>query len=170
VGLASGVAPVVQLLPADIADTSMDCAAAGKLPWSMPGLVTALNCRDPDLPEGSVVHAYQVGNAASFETAWDNFNQWLGFNADDAGPDCPPASTGSGTFPYHNNYFQGVNGQVLECEGVKTSSGVQPTYAWAYPTEDAFIIAQLPANASFSTLSQWWLNTGGPAATPNPAP
>jgi hypothetical protein len=171
VTLASGVAPVSQLLPADLSDISMDCTPASKIPWSMPGLVTALDCRDPNLPTGSLVDAYQVNNAANFQTSWHNFNQFLGFSVGDAGNTCPPGSSGYGTFPFHNNYFPGgVNGQVLECEAVSTSSGVQPTYTWAYPTEDAFIIAQLPANASFTTLSQWWLSTGGPGATPSPAP
>jgi hypothetical protein len=170
--LAAGVAPLVQLLPADMSDVSTDCSPLDKpYNWSMPGLVTALSCRDPNLPQGSLLNAFQLDSRADFETAWHNFNTWWPFNISAAGSTCPPGSSGEGTFPFNDKYFPGTNGQVLECEVVHTTSdGNLPGYAWAYPTEDAFIIAECPASTSFATLNSWWTQESAPGASPSPSP
>jgi hypothetical protein len=170
--LAAGLAPLALLLPSDMADIATDCSPLNKpYNWSMPGLVTALSCRDPNLPQGSLLNAFQLGNTADFETAWHNFNTWWPFNISNAGPDCPPGSSGEGTFPFNDKYFPGANGQVLECEVVHTAhSGNLPGYAWAYPTDDVFIIAECPAGTSFATLNYWWTHDSAPGASPSPSP
>ncbi len=170
--LPANIAPLTELLPSDMADVSTDCSPLNKpYNWSMPGLVTALSCRDPNLPQGSLLNAFQLDSAKDFETAWHNFNTWWPFNISNAGPDCPPGSSGEGTFPFNDKYFPGANGQVLECEVVHTSSnGNLPGYAWAYPTDYTFIIAECPSSTSFSTLNYWWTHDSAPGSSPSPSP
>jgi hypothetical protein len=169
--LPANIAPLTELLPSDMADVSTDCSPLkGPYNWSMPGLVTALSCRDPNLPQGSLLNAFQLDSRADFETAWHNFNTWWPFNISNAGPDCPPGSSGEGTFPFNDKYFPGTNGQVLECEVVHTAnSGNLPGYAWAYPTDYTFIIAECPSSTPFSTLAYWWSHDSAPGAAPSPA-
>jgi hypothetical protein len=167
--LAAGVAPVLQLLPQDIDDPATQCSdMTPPFQWKMPGLVRAMSCTDPGLPKGQV-YAFQVDSHTDFETTWQNYNKWWGISGQTPGPNCPPASGGTGTVGFHNNFFPSRAGQVLECEEVGSGSGAQPAYTWAYPTEDAFIVAQGADLSSFSTLDKWWTNNSAPLNSPNPS-
>jgi TIR domain len=145
--LGAGVAPLGQLL-----GPATQCRAmAQPYDWRMPGLVRALVCHDPGLP-GGTVDAFQLDGGASYQTAWANFNQWWHFDSSGAGPGCPPAGR-QGITGWSSTLFPAQDGQVLECQ---LAGARQPAYAWTYPTEDAFIIAQGAVNSSFSSLASWW--------------
>ena len=171
--LAAGVVPLTDVLPADVDDPATQCHAAPPAGWTNPGLVRALQCADPGLP-GGVLYAYQTNSFANYQTAWANFNSWVGFDASSAGSSCPPAggSNAQGTTGWHstNNFYPERQGQVLECATVGTSSSTEPAYAWTFPTEDAFVIAQAAPGTAFSALDSWWTNNVVPLASPSPAP
>jgi hypothetical protein len=155
-----GVAPLVQLLPSDLPDPATECHAV-KPSWTMPGLVQALACVDPGLPGGSVF-AYQTDSQANYQTSWTNFNRWFGFDASTAASACPPAGSSTDGITDWFNPSSGLparSGQVLECA---TTTGGQPVYAWTFPTEDAFIIAQGRAGMTLSALNSWWENAAAP--------
>jgi hypothetical protein len=168
--LAAGVAPLTQLLPQDLDDPATQCQPIRPpYHWTMPGLVEALSCTDPGLPNGNI-YAFQVDSYPNFVTTWKNYNKWWGISALSPGPNCPPASGGAGTIGFHNNFFKQRSGQVLECETVTGSSGGnEPAYTWAYPTQDAFIVAQGAAGSSFSALDSWWTNNSAPLNSPSPS-
>jgi hypothetical protein len=163
------VAPLTQLLPQDIDDPATQCSdMTPPFQWKMPGLVQALSCTDPGLAKGQV-YAFQVDSHADFEATWQNYNKWWGITSLTPGSNCPPAAGGAGTVGFHNHYFPSRAGQVLECEEVGSGKGAQPAYTWAYPTEDAFIVAQGPELSSFSALDKWWTNNSAPLSSPNPS-
>ncbi len=164
---AAAVAPLVQLLPADM-HLSL-CKPVQLHLWSMPGLVQALQCTDPGLPNGQV-YAFQMDSATNFQSAWRNFNEWWGFDASTAGTSCPPSgSVSQGATIWRSNYFPARVSQTLECETTVSGNTTQPAYAWTYPTEDAFIIAEGALNSSFSALNSWWTGNAAPIASPRPA-
>jgi TIR domain len=164
--LAPGVAPLIQLLPRDVDDPATQCARmAPPFKWEMPGLVQAMTCTAPGLRHGQV-YAFQMDSGASFETAWRNFSQWWGIASLTPGPDCPPPAGGAGTVGFHNEFFPPRPGQVLECETVGSGRGAQPAYAWAYPAQDAFIVAQGAPGSSFSALDNWWTGNSTPLSSP----
>jgi len=171
VTLAAGVAPLTQLLPGDLSDTSTQCAVqSGPYKWSMPGLVQALTCVDPNL-SGGYIYAFQMNSYAHFVAAWQNFNTWWGFNASAAQASCPPQGTGStaeGITKWNDPYFPQQTGQSLECEWVGTNSD-EPAFAYSYPTEDTFMTAQGAANSTFSALNTWWMDSAAPAVSPSPS-
>jgi hypothetical protein len=167
--LAAGVAPLVQLLPSDIDDPATQCTdMSPPFQWKMPGLVRALSCTDPGLPKGQI-YAFQVNSYDNFLTTWKNYNKWWGIASLNPGSNCPPASGGAGTVGFHNSFFKSRPGQVLECETVGSGSASQPAYTWAYPTEDAFIVAQGADGSSFSALDKWWTSASGPSNSPSPS-
>jgi hypothetical protein len=170
--LAPGVAPLTALLPADVDDPATQCHAAPAAGWTNPGLVQALQCSDPGLPGGDV-YAYQLNSFANYQTAWANFNSWWPFDASTAGSSCPPSSSGGqGTTTWNskNNFYPPHQGQVLECQTVGTSGSNEPSYAWTFPTEDAFVIVQAAPGTTFSALDSWWTNNAVPLTSPSPAP
>ncbi len=170
--LAAGVVPLTDVLPADVDDPATQCHAAPTAGWTNPGLVQALQCSDPGLP-GGTLYAYQTNSFANYQTAWANFNSWVGFDASSAQSTCPPTGTdGQGTTGWHstNNFYPERQGQVLECATVGTSSSNEPAYAWTFPTEDAFVIAQAAPGTTFSALDSWWTNNVVPLTSPSPAP
>jgi hypothetical protein len=167
--LAPGVTPLLQLLPQDISDPTTQCQALKKpYKWSMPGLVTALDCSDPNLPNG-YLDAYQMDSRADYETSWRNFNTWWGFNTSSAQASCPPSSAaGQGLVPWNGKGFPSIQGQVLECE---TITGDAPVYVWTLPTQDMWFIAVGANGSSFKTLNSWWQSgNSGPAVIPTPPP
>lgn len=166
--LAAGVTPLTQLLPSDIYDPATQCTLmTPPFPWNMPGLVQALSCTDPGLPQGQV-YAFQMNSFANFETSWQNFNKWWPFDNSTAGTSCPPPSGGHGIVSWNDKFFPSRTGQVLECQEVGSSVGSSPAYAWAYPTEAAFIVAQGAPGSSFSALDSWWTNNAEPLNSPSP--
>lgn len=167
--LAPGVANLAQLLPGDLDQTAVECPAQ-KPPyeWAMPGLVEALQCSDPSLPGGTIV-AYQMDTSAHFQQAWQNFDTWWGFDITTAQGACPPSgSDGQGTISWHSQDFPNTNGQSLECSWVGSNND-RPAYVWAFPTENAFILAEGAPGSSFSALDSWWSQNAAPAAAPTPA-
>jgi hypothetical protein len=131
----------------------------------MPGLVQALACTDPGLPGGQVF-AYQMDGPADFQTAWQSFNDWWGIARLRQGQNCPPPAGGAGSVGIHNAWFPDRPGQVLECEMVGRDGGTQPAYAWAWPSEDAFLVAQAAHGSSFTALDTWWTNRSVPGRRP----
>ncbi len=169
--LAAGVAPLVQLLPADLDDPATQCHPFTPS-FTVPGLTQALSCVDPGLP-GGLINAYQVNSSASYTAAWAAYNKWWGFDNDTPGSACPPASTNTqaeGTTGWNDKLYPAQQGQVLECEWVGSGSTLnEPSYTWTYPTEDAFIVAQGAPNSAFSALDSWWTDNAEPLAAPTPA-
>jgi hypothetical protein len=169
--LAKGVSPLLQLLPQDITDPTTQCQAVKKpYSWSMPGLVSALACSDPDLPNG-YVDGYQMNSRASFDAAWRNFNTWWGFNSSGAQTSCPPSSdSAQGLESWHSQDFPTMQDQVLECQ---MGTGSAPVYVWTLPTQDTFLIAVGGNGSSFKALNSWWGSTNSnpavmPTGTPSP--
>jgi len=162
VAAASGVAApaplatLTQLLPHDVTDPATQCSAHPP-PFAAPGLVQGLACNDPGLPGGGVT-AYQLNSFAAYQAAWAAFNTWWGFMSADGGTACPPDKSGLGTAPWTSSSFPTRVGQVLECQyaGAGTAQA-EPAYAWTYPTENAFIVAQGGPDSTFGTLSNWWM-------------
>jgi hypothetical protein len=166
--LAPGVASLTQLLPADIDQPDTECQAI-KAPyhWVNPGLVQALSCNDPGL-SGGTVYAYQLDSAADFAAAFQNFNKWWGLDFSKAGTNCPPAAGQQGTVGWNDKFFPQRANQSLECSMVGSGSSAGPAYAYAYPTDDAFILAQAKPGTTFKELDTWWTNNAGPAVSPTP--
>ena len=132
----------------------------------MPGLVRALVCSAPGLPNGEV-YAFQLNSSDNFQLSWANFNSWWGFDASQAGRSCPPAGGHrQGVYSFASSAFPPRAGQVLECQAVSRSSGggsSTPAYAWALPSEDAFFVAQGADGSSFTALNSWWTTSSLPA-------
>jgi hypothetical protein len=123
-----------------------------------------LTCNDPGLP-GGVLTAYQLKTFAGYQAALASFNNWWqGFVSSDGGATCPPDKTGLGTTPWTSSSFPTRVGQVLECQYVGAALN-EPAYAWTYPTENAFIIAQGAPDSTFGALSRWWTDTVTPRST-----
>ena len=170
--LAAGVAPLVQLLPGDV--NPANCKAAAKAQWATPGLVKSLECYDSGLSSnGDSIYVYQMNSSANYQASWGNFNTWWPFNPA-SGVGCPPSGSNTqGSTPWSNSsYFPTATGQTLEC-GLLYYNGKsnepEPTYAWSFPTEDAFIMAIADPNTTFSAIDSWWTKNSAPAASPSPA-
>ena len=61
-------------------------------------------------------------------------------------------------------------GETLECGyffSIKNQN--EPTYAWSFPSEDAYVIAIGDANSTFAHLESWWLANADPNASPSPS-
>jgi hypothetical protein len=173
VALASNVAPLTQLLPGDLSDTTTECSTyKGPFDWSMPGLAQALTCTDPSL-SGGYIYAYQMDSSTNYVTAWQNFNTYWKFDVSSAGTGtaCPPTgSNDRGITPWHSSWFPYVNSQVLECAWVGANGTYnKPAYTYAYPTEDAFITVVAAPNSAFDALNTWWTTYSAPAASPSPS-
>jgi hypothetical protein len=54
---------------------------------------------------------------------------------------------------------------------VATSNNqTEPTYTWAYPSENTFIIAEGAAgSSSFAALDKWWIHNAEPMSAPTPS-
>jgi hypothetical protein len=152
--LPAGVKALKVLLPTDIQDAGTECAEQAKVPWTNPGLVTALTCTDTGMPNGQVF-GYQMDSAADYNKAWANYNSWSDFGTSNSVA-CPPASGQSqgGPGEWWGPRFAKRAGQVLEC----FTSDTGPVYVWTYPTENAFIVAQPDKSWTFSKLETWWEN------------
>jgi hypothetical protein len=150
--LPAGLMALKVLLPTDIQDASTECVAQKQIPWSNPGLVRALDCALPDMPDGQVF-GYQLDSAADYNQALANYNAWANFGTSSS-EDCPPPSGESqgGPGQWWSGSFPKRAGQVLEC----FSSDSGPVYVWTYPSENVFMVAQPPKSWSFSQLNTWW--------------
>jgi hypothetical protein len=167
------IASLEQLLPGDIDDVTSECSA--HTPKFTPvGLTQGILCNDPGLTNGSV-EAFQMSSFANYQKSWANFNTWWGFTSYTPGSSCPPTGgnhlQAEGTTTWYDNFFPTRQGQVLECEWTGTgNSPNDPSVAWTFPTENAFIVAWGGDNEAFADLQDWWKNGGQPLASPTPAP
>ena len=116
-----------------------------------------MHCTDPRLAGGNI-YAYQLDNAADFQAAWRNFNQWWKFLPAGAGTTCPPTGASQGMVNVSSTDLPEADRQVLEC-GIQVpnvSHGtLVPAYVLSFPTNDAFVIAQGAAGTSFTALNYW---------------
>ena len=148
--------PLLQHLPGDLAQTPKECHPAPPPDlWSMPGTVQALHCTAPGLPGGNI-YGFQLDSSADFQTAWRNFNRWWEFLPASAGLTCPPAGTSQGIVSWTQSDLAQVDRFVLEC-GIQVPSpnDVVPAYAWSYPTDDIFVVAQGRSGSSLIALALW---------------
>jgi hypothetical protein len=171
--LASGIAPLIQLLPSDVNPANCHVIKQ-KAGWGTPGLVKSLNCYDSALPNGRI-YAYQFDSSADYQASWSDFNTWWPFKPP-SGSGCPPSSGDTqGMTPWYdtgsggNGFYPTTTGQTLEC-GFLGSNANQPAYAWSFPTEDAYIVALGNPNMSLSALQNWWANNSDPNSSPSPSP
>jgi len=157
---------LVQLLPGDLGQHEQQChPITPPNLWNMPGLVQELHCTDPGLKGGNV-YAYQLDSAINFRTAWQNFNKWWKFPPGNTGKACPPKGAAFGTLSFSNSALPPSDNQVLECGLLALRpNGTVPVYAWAFPTNRAFGIAEGAAGSSYSALISWL--TSSTTATPS---
>jgi hypothetical protein len=147
---------LVQLLPGDLSQHEDEChpVPPSNL-WNMPGLFQELHCTDPKL-EGGNIYAYQLDSATNFRTAWHNFNQWWEFLPTSAATTCPPRGYAQGMVSFSNSALPSSDNQVLECGLLALSlNNTVPAYAWAFPTNNAFVITEGASGSSFSVLTSW---------------
>jgi hypothetical protein len=172
--LAAGVAPLMQLLPSDV--NPGNCGKAAKPSWATPGLVTSLSCYDSGVSNnGDSILAFQMDNSTDYQMSWSNFNTYAGFNPN-ASLSCPPSGSAKvGQTGWDDttskNWFPAATGQTLECGYLYyngSSNKPEPTYAWSFPSEDAYIIAIGDPNTTFSAIDKWWTNNAEPNASPKP--
>ena len=162
---ASSVAPLAQLLPADIPASSCVPSNPGDYKFAIPGAKQVLDCQSGNWQ----VTAFQMDSSADYATTWQNFNHWIGHQPASAGSTCPPqGSSGQGTVPWSNKYFPQHGGQSLECGTYYSGSTPYPAYAWSFPTEDAFMWALGNAGTSWSQLDTWWKANETQATAPSP--
>jgi hypothetical protein len=166
----ANITPLQHLLPSDINDFETECQSqtASELPFKAYGLVSALKCNDPGLPNGTVF-AFQTDSAHDYVQTWQSFNKWWGFNPDKAGTSCPPSGSSvdaQGVTGWHSNHYPSHGGQEVECQYVTSGSNtstnranLEPDYVWSYPTQWAFVDGQGAPGTSFSALQTWWTNT-----------
>ena len=173
--LAACVAPLIQLLPSDV--NPANCKAARKPGWATPGLVKSLECYDSGVGSGDSIYAYQMNSSANYQASWANFNTWAAVSASSAS-NCPPSgSSTQGSGPWDDSgsggsgFYPTAAGQTLECGFFfsNTKNQNEPTYAWSFPSEDAYVIAIADANSTFAHLQSWWVNNSDPNASPSPS-
>jgi hypothetical protein len=173
--LAAGVAPLIQLLPSDV--NPANCKAAPKAGWATPGLVKSLECYDSGVGTGDSIYAYQMDSSANYQASWANFNTWTGFSSSSTSS-CPPSGGSTqGSLPWDDSgsggsgFYPTAAGQTLECGYffANTKHQNEPTYAWSFPSEDAYVIAIGDAGSSFARLQSWWVNNSDPSASPSPS-
>ena len=152
---------LIQLMPGDLALNPQKChSAAPANPWTMRGLLLELQCTIPELP--GTVYAYQLDNATDYESAWQNFNQWWGFQAARAGKGCPPKGTGKGIDTSTGSELPQTSRTVTECGMQAPSPGkIVPAYAWGWRAFKAFILVRAAPDSSFEALHSW--SIGQPA-------
>jgi serine/threonine protein kinase len=162
----SSLSPLVQLLPGDIPLSSCAGDDPSNYNFAILGPVEVLDCRSGKWS----VTAFQMQSSADYTTTWQNFINWLGLNPHFAGANCPPGSDSQGIVPWNNKYFPPREGQTLLCWTYNSGGSPFPSYAWQFPSEDAFIWASGQAGTSFSQLDAWWKSNEMQAASPNPQP
>ena len=146
---------LVQLMPGDLARNPQQChSTAPSDPWAMQGLLLELQCTVPEL--SGTVYAYQLDNAADYEAAWQNFNQWWGFQPARAGKGCPPKGASQGIDTSTGSELPQASLPVTEC-GMQTPSPGKTVaaYAWGCPTFHAFVLARAAPGSSFEALHSW---------------
>ena len=153
---------LIHLMPGDLSRNPQEChTTASPNPWAMRGLILKLQCSVPDLP--GTVYAYQLDNAADYQTAWQNFNQWWGFLPASAGNGCPPKGASRGIDTSAGSELPQASLTVTEC-GIQVPSPGKPVsaYAWGWPAFHAFILARTASGSSFDALHSWSIGQSAP--------
>jgi hypothetical protein len=164
---AGGIAPLAQLLPTDIPVSSCTQANPSDYHFAIPGTAQVLDC----LSGNWQVTAFQMDSSTDYMTAWQNFNNWIAVDPASAGTNCPPqGSSTQGIVPWSNKYFSQQDGQTLECWTYDSGGSPFPSYAWSFPSENAFLWASGNAGTSFPALDTWWKENETQAAAPSPSP
>ena len=138
-----------------------------------------MSCSDAGLP-GGTIFAFQMGSFADFQAALRNLNKWWRIDDRTAGAHCPPAAEHQGAAGHqgvggwHDTYFPQQTSQYLEWSSIGSGRSARPAYLWAYPTGDAFLLAQAAPGTTFKDLDTWWTNDAGPTVSrcqpPDPCP
>ncbi len=162
---ASGIAPLAQLLPADIPVSSCFHDNPANYNFTIVGAKQVYDCQSGNWQ----VTAFQMDSYANYMTTLQNFNGWIAFDPSAVGTNCPPlGSSPGGTVPWSNKYFPQQNGQTLECWTYYSGGSPFPSYAWEFPSENAFLWATGNAGTSWSALDTWWKDNQTQAAAPSP--
>jgi hypothetical protein len=120
----------------------------------MQGVLLELQCTVPELP--GTVYAYQLDNTVDYQTAWQNFNHWWGFQPARVGKGCPPKGATKGIATSTGSELPQASRVVTECGIQVPSSGkTVPTYAWGWPAFNAFVLARTAPGSSFEALHSW---------------
>ena len=164
---ASSIAPLAQLLPADIPVSSCFNDNPANYNFAIVGAKQVYDCQSGNWQ----VTAFQMDSSANYVTTLQNFNSWIAFDPSAVGTNCPPlGSSPGGTVPWSNKYFPQQNGQTLECWTYYSGGSPFPSYAWEFPSENAFLWASGNAGTSWSELDTWWKDNQTQAAAPSPSP
>ena len=130
------------------------------MPGQMPGLVRALVCNAPGLPNGEV-YAFQMNSSDNFQLSWANFNRWWGFDVSQAGRRAvrrrrQPARGAQLLEAATSRRGRARFSSARPYPPVTVAADPAPAYAWALPSEDAFFVAQGADGSSFTALNSWW--------------
>jgi hypothetical protein len=159
----SGIAALTQLLPADVPASTCTHDNPADYNFTIVGAKQVLDCVSGNWQ----VTAFQLDDSAAYATTWRNFDSWIGLDPSAAGTSCPPQGS-QGIVPWTNKYFPQQDGQNLQCWTYLSGGSPFPSYAWSFPTEDAFLWATGQAGTSFSALDAWWRDNETQAAAPSP--
>jgi hypothetical protein len=157
------IAPLTQLLPADVAASTCTHDNPADYNFTIVGATQVLDCVSGNWQ----VTAFQMDNSADYTTTWRNFDNWIGLDPSAAGNSCPPQGS-QGIVPWTNKYFPQQDGQNLQCWTYLSGGSPFPSYAWSFPTEDAFLWATGQAGTSFPALDTWWRQNETQASAPSP--
>jgi hypothetical protein len=163
---ASGIAPLAQLLPADIPLSSCSQASAPDFNFAVIGGTQAYDCQSGNWQ----VVAFQMDSSADSLKTLINFNNWVRYVPISAATSCPlQGGSSHGIVSWSNRYFPRKNGQILECFTYYSGGTPFPAYAWSIPTENAFFWATGNVGTSWSALDTWWRANETQAAAPSPS-
>jgi hypothetical protein len=162
---AGTIAPLAQLLPADIPVSSCFNDNPANYNFAIVGAQQVYDCQSGNWQ----VTGFQMDSHADYMTTLQNFNSWIAFNPSAVGTSCPPlGNSPGGTVPWSNKYFPQQSGQTLECWTYYSGGSPFPSYAWEFPSENAFLWATGNAGTSWSELDAWWKANETQAAAPSP--
>jgi hypothetical protein len=160
---ASSIAPLAQLLPSDIPVSSCFNDNPANYNFTIVGATKVYDCQSGNWQ----VTAFQMDSSAHYMTTLQNFNSWIAFNPSAVGTNCPPlGNSPGGSVPWSNKYFPQQSGQTLECWTYYSGGSPFPSYAWGFPSENAFLWATGNAGTSWPQLNTWWQANETQAAAP----
>ena len=162
------IASLAQLLPRDIPMSACTTVNPAQYQFAVLSSTQVLDCQSGNWQ----VTAFQFFGTGDLVATLYNFNHWIALDPSTAGTSCPPqGGSPTGNVPWHNKYFPPFISQTLECWTYHSGSTPYPSYAWTFPTENAFIWATGNAGTSWSELDAWWkANETQAAAPPSPSP
>ena len=167
-GPASQLASLAQLLPRDIPVSSCSAVNPADYHFAVVGSTQLYDCQSGNWQ----VSGFLMLSYDDFAATMQNFNNWIALDPAAAGTSCPPLGRSqTGIVPWSNRYFPPQDGQTLECWTYHSGGAPFPSYAWAFPTENAFLWASGNAGTSWPELDAWWkANETQAVAPPSPSP